>query len=363
MKVLGKPFLLILAIILVGCGERREIMIENVRVESAGWDTLPVNTSFLSRTDFGSAIPISPDTLTVTLFDSRFDTLYSGSETEIVFQDSKTGDTERVMVEVCGEFGVFKACEQAVHYASPKRTTINPEITYPRGEDDYGRGSYDLNYRLERQLPGGENWEQLSDPENLSLEVHVSIHNASSGAIHIPVDSETGNFSLKSSKGYDNFQYDLMSQLVDSSEAIVSFVVYDVISAVALVEVQKVITSKSDVTRDLEAGLFVEEAGRRLLNELRTFSVGTERYVFLNDWTYLQGPKKYVIQMDIGWRSSFIRSRWFEISGQLEIDSDGGSAVFTAVEGNSRGMRRWRNRFDNASVPLGDLQTTTSPIQ
>ena len=355
MLILRFCTVLVLSILVSACGERREIVLEHVSVESRGWDTLDVRTSFLSVSDFGQAAPISPDTVAITIFDSNFDTLYAGGQGRIPFSDKQTADNERILIEVCGSFGFFQTCDQAIHYASPKRATISVDVTYPRGED-YSRGSYLLEYELERKMLGEDTWENVIDPPGLELVLKARVEGAQADAIEIPTRIGRGEFHLSRVAGFKDFQYELMSQLVDSSEAVIVFAVHESGQEAKLGDVRKTIVAKSNQTRELEVGLFVEEAGRRLLNELKTFNVGTERYVYLNSWSYLTGQKKYVIQMDLAWRSSFIRSRWFEISGQMEIDGDGRNATFTIQDGNSRGTRRWRNRFEASSVIIGDLQ-------
>ncbi len=354
-------FLTLAAVALLSaCGERREIVIDDVEIARNGWDTLLVEPSFVSISDFGASEAVSPDTVGITIFDSAFDTLYVGSGRTVILDDASLSDREKILVEVCGAFGAFKTCDQAFQFASEKRVSLEPTVSYPI-RDDYARGSFNLRYAVERKLADSSLWEPVNSVQDLDLMLSVEVLGTDGGRISVPLASQRGSFSLRSHRNWDDYQYELMSQLVDSSKANVQFKILDPAKDQVLAELTKEIVSKSEQTRELEVGLFVEEAGRRLLNRLRTFRGGTERFVFLNDWSYLTAEKRYIIQIELAWRSAYIRSRFFRLQGQLEVEDTGRNATFTVTDGNDRGKRRWRSRFEGSTVHVGDLHTIQLP--
>lgn len=349
--------LVILIVIASGCGARREYLATEVTIDRTGWDTLAVQVGFQEKELFGEPRPAVTDSFEVRLFSAGFDTLYVGHDSLVVVPDRALNDRERLLVEACGYFGRQIVCSQRTVEASPKRVTVASELEYPEN-GDYDIGKYSFTFEAERQVYGSDAWEPVRMPAAAGSRLSVRVLGEGSEPITVPLPSRRGEFRMTNLPNNADFRRDLLAQLLDADEATVRFELFSSAFAIrAPVWVSDtVVESKTVETRDLEAGYFVQEAGARLLDLLRTFPVGPNVYLFMDRWEFDRDERMYTIVFSLSWQSSFLRSRWFQITGELHVREDGSSPIIRYVDGNERGERRWEQRFGSPEVELGAVR-------
>lgn len=339
---------------LAGCGER--FTVSEFNVTRVGWDTVRVDATWLERSAFGGQKPVDSADVRINLFDSNFDTLYSGQQRTIPVPDRDLGSEEKILVEICASHHDSSICEQQGLTASPKRFSVDHDISYP-STNDYDRGEYGASYKLERLRFDSDDWEQIELPPGFSRYIIASIDSSAGGAVQVPLRRASGRFNLKGLENYRDFRYYLLSDLLDHRAATVRFDFYAANrgESVLVASEKRTVKTKSRQTRELEAGIFMQEASRRIFSNLRTFPIGTEEYSYLDNWSFIKVTNRYVIEMDLSWRSRFIRERWYELKGILEVNEDGSDPTFRIVSGNSRALRRWRDRFTSDTVSMAPL--------
>lgn len=348
---------------MTGCGDRYSV--SEFTVARAGWDTVRVDATYLERGMFGKMTAVDSADVVVSLLDSNFDTLYSGQEKTIAVPDRELGSEEKMLIEICASFNEASICEQQGLSASPKRFSVEHDIDYP-SSNDYDRGEYGASYRLERLRFEAEEWEQIELPPDFSRYIVASIDSSDGGAVRVPLRRSSGRFDLSRLDNYRDFRYYLLSNLLDFRAATIRFDFYAANRGESFLVASetRTVKTKSRQTRELEVGIFMHEASRRILSNLRTFPIGTEEWPYLDSWSFIKVTNRYSINMTLSWRSRFIRERWYELKGVLEVNEDGTDPVFRIVSGNSRAQRRWRERFSSDTVtmdPLGVKTDSDSP--
>lgn len=347
----------LLLLTVLGCGARREYSASEVSVHRSGWDTLRVAVGFEKKAGFGEPVVVRPDSFEVRLFSSSFDTLFTGNDTVAVVPDARLGDRELLLVEACGFFGSATACGQRGIEASPKRIAVEHEMEYPEN-GDYDLGRYRFSYGASRLRHGSDSlWEPVPLPASFRTWLSIRVLGERAEPISVPLPAQRGRFKLTNLRNNADFRRDLLAQLLDSDEATVRFELYtDAFGIEGPIWVSDAtVEAKTEQTRELEAGYFVEEAGSRLLDLLRTFPVGPNVYLYMDGWSFDRESRRYEIAFSLSWQSSFLRSRWFEMSATLFVNEDGGEPVVTLTSGNERGTRRWEQRFDGPSVTLDPI--------
>ncbi|MBT8399873.1 MAG: hypothetical protein KJO98_05300, partial [Rhodothermia bacterium] len=148
------------------------------------------------------------------------------------------------------------------------------------------------------------------------------------------------------------------SKLLEENEARINFEVIGGLRGeeVRLAEDQKVVRKKAREIRELEAGYFVEQAADRVLERLTSFFGPSRTYVYLDSWQFIEGERRYTVEIELTWSSSFFRQRWHRISGTLQVDEDGRNASFHRSRTNDSGRRRWEDRVDGNVLQLGTLE-------
>lgn len=338
---------------MAGCGTRPEYSASDVAIERRGWDSLEVGVDFVRLRMFGDPVAVTPDSFEVRVFSAAFDTLFVGNDSLVVVPDARLDDRELALVEACGFFGRRVACGQEGFEASPKRVVVEDELEYPE-DGDYDLGRYAFSYGARRQVFGDSSWERIDMPGELRNHLSVRVLGERGEPIEVALDGRRGRFKLTNLRHNADFRRDLLAQLLDADEATVRFELFT--SAFSIADPvwvkDAIVESKTEQTRELEAGYFVEEAGSRLLDLLRTFPVGPNIYLFMDDWSYDREERRYAINFSLSWQSSFLRSRWFELSATLDVAESGADPVVRLTSGNERGMRRWEQRFDATEVEL-----------
>ena len=331
-------------------------MLSELEVTQNQWDSLSVSSTFQQRKALGGYEAVEAPEIHVRLYDSKFDTLYSGSQTTFPVPDRELASQEKLLIELCATFEDGEVCEQRGLAASQKKYSVDQEIDYP-SETGFDRGKFEASFRLDRIRFGTEEWEQIELPETFSRYLIASIDSSDGGSIQVPLRRMSGRFDLSSFDNYRDFKYYLLSNLLDYNSATIRFDIYAANrgETVILASETRTVKTKSRQTRELEAGMFMQEASRRVLTNLRTFPIGTEEYAYLDSWNFVKVTNRYVIEMDLSWRSRFIRERWYSLQGVLEVNEDGSDPTFKIQRGNSRAIRRWRDRFSSESINLGPL--------
>ena len=340
-----------------GCGASRQYRVESISVDRVSWDSLRVKVAFSESSTLGKSRRVVPDVYEVRVFDQAIDTVYSGSELAFSVDDRSLKDKERLLVEVCATFHMTEVCAQEGVEASPKKVVVEDEIEYPRN-DDYDSGAYDLRFSAERQVFGRpEEWESIPMARDASGRIRIQVVGGVGDGMTVSFSKPSGKLKLENVPNNADFRRDLLKGLLENNEAIVRFEVFtrafELRDPVLVRDIT--VDAKSLETREVEAGLFVEETARRLVRMLRTFPLGPQRYAYLDSWSYDRDAKRYEVDLSFGWRSSFILARYFDLTGTLSVNEDGTEAVFELKSGNERGIRRWDQQFDSRTVTLDPL--------
>ncbi|NNE36592.1 MAG: hypothetical protein HKN13_15265 [Rhodothermales bacterium] len=340
----------------MGCGARKEYLVDSIDVTRSSWDTVKVDVSFSRKLSLGDPQPVETPPLSVRVFDSSIDTLYVGSDLIFAIPDAALNDREIISVEACASFGTSEVCAQKGIVSSPKRVLIEDQFEYPL-EGDYDSGEYEFTFKAERQVFDSDDWESIPLPDDRSGLIVVNVQNGVGDGMSVPFTRRKGKFELENRRNNADFRRDLLKGLLEDNEVTVAFDVFTNAFAIRdpILQRELVVDSKSLATREVEAGLFVEETSRRLVGQLRTFPLGPQRFAYLDSWSYDRESRSYTIRLSFGWRSSFIRSRYFDLSGILTVNEDGSDGSFEITSGNSRGLRRWDQRFGSRSVAMEAL--------
>ncbi len=349
-------FLFLIAAVLAGCGQP-SYTVTGLAVERAGWDSVRVDAGFSRQNLLGPSTAVNPPSVTVVLLGSKSDTLYAGPSFSFLVPDASLGNREPLLVEVCGHFEGQEVCEQSGFLASPKRITAQQDIDYPQN-GDMDRGEFVTAFVVERQIWESEEWEEIERGRDVTGFLLAYVDGHQDEGVRIPLGRQRGHFNLARLDNYRDFRYYLRSSLLERNEATVRFDLYAGLGGDEQVVVgdEKVIRKKAREIRELEAGFFVEQAADRLLDRLSAFFGPSRTYVYLDSWQFIEGERRYAIEMELVWSSSFFRQRWYRVAGVLQVLEDGSSAVFRRTRANDRGEERWDDRIDGEEVSLGVLE-------
>ncbi len=349
--------LLGLPLILGACRIDGGYSVAELALERDSWDSVTVSVAFDHSGALGGRVDAVPDGFAVNLYNSSFDTLYAGSHTTLAVPDAALLDSEALLVEVCGRFGRSDVCEQKGLRASPKRIRVRQRIDYPQN-GDIERGNYDFDFVVERQMWNSEEWETIDRSGDVRGFVLAYVDGFEEEGVRIPFGRKAGRFNLARLDNFRDFRYYLRSKLLEDNEARVRFAVYAGLGGdeVRVADDEKIIRKKAREVRELEAGFFVEQAAGEVLGRLTSFFGPSRSYVYLDSWQFVDGERRYTIDLEITWSSSLFRQRWYRISGTLQVDEDGRNASFLRTRGNERGIERWRDRIDGNLLGLGDLE-------
>ncbi len=330
--------------------------VSDISLNRSGWDSVRVNVSFSRVNLFGRTTPVDQPALTLHLFDHNFDTLYSGAELALPVPDASLASEEPLLVEVCGRFSRIQVCEQKGFLASPKRISARHEIDYPEN-GDVEQGAYSVHLTVERPVWEQEVWEEIDSREVTGYWLAYVDGHEDEG-VRIPVRRSRGRFNLARLDNYRDFNYYLRSALMEQNEARVRFDLYAGLGAgeARVANDEKIIRKKAREIRELEAGYFVEQAAGEILRRLTSFLGPSRTYVYLDSWQFIESERRYHIEMEITWGSTFFRQRWYRLSGILEVGEDGSEALFRRRRSNDRGSDRWRDRVDGDVLRLRSLQ-------
>lgn len=347
------------AILLIssGCGTPDRFSVRDLRVVREGWDTLDVSARFVENRPMTAMTDVVPDLVTVTLFDEVYDTLYAGPLGRIAVYDENLGDEERLLLEVCGYLGTHQSCNQHALAASPKRARAEYDVTFPQDSTNgYERAFVESRVLLERQIHGEDGWERFepSGPKELYIDAWISGHPDS--GLKLPVVRRGQRFILPRYAGYRDFRYAIQSSMLDADSAAVNFDLFVRLSreAMPVASEQIVLRAKSESEREDEMRVLVERAGGQVLEAMDSFFGVRRAYVFINDWSYTALDRVYRAEFELHWQSGF-RGSWSDLSGEMQVRSDGELGTFTLIRASKRAGERWEQRIGQPVLELDHL--------
>lgn len=349
--------LVVLLLGMAGCGSPDRFAVEDLRVERSGWDTLDVAARFSRTGPMGGASVVVPDLVSVTLFDEAYDTLYAGSLGRFALFDENLGSEERLLLEVCGYLGKQMTCEQESLAASPKRATAEYEVTFPQDSTNgFERAYVESRILLERQIHGAEGWERFEPSGRREIFVDTWVERSPEARLKLPVSRRGQRFILPRYSGYRDFRYAIQSSMLDVDSAAVNFDLYVRLSrdALRVDSRQIVLRQKSSSEREAEMQALVERAGGQVLDALEGFFGIRRAYVFINDWSYTSLDRVYQAEFELHWQAG-LRGAWSDLTGEMQVRSDGELGTFTLIRASERAEERWVQRVEGTVLELNHL--------
>lgn len=339
-------------LLLSSCGAREEIVVSDLVLSHRGWDTLVVDVDFASQTVLGGIRPAAEMNRRIVAFNASYDTLYAGTDPVFAIPDIDLGNQEQVLVEVCGDVKMLRVCEQAVIAASPKRVSLEPDITYPLRKKVF-EGSYKLPFVVER-LGQDTAWQKINPSAALHGYMQAYVQGREETAIQLPFSKQRGGFNLAYKQNYKDFKYYLDSALLDNKSANVIFDIYVDLEGFtdAVASTAKEILVKTDEEHKQDIALFVEQAADKLVDRLSPFLRRKSNTVYIDRWAYNTFEKAYSVEMEVEWRGALFNRSQYSIKGVLEISETGEEATFRYVDGNKRARQRWNSRVDGEVMDL-----------
>lgn len=342
---------------LAGCGSPDRFAVGSLNVERAGWDTLDVSASFVRNTAMGGTTPVVPDLVSVTLFDEAYDTLYAGPLGRIALFDENLGNEERLLLEVCGVLGTGTTCQQESLAASPKRALSDFEVTFPQDSTNgYERALIESRVLLERQVYGADGWERFEPTGRREIFVETWVDASPEARLRLPISRRVQRFILPRYSGYRDFRYAIQSSMLDTDSAAVHFDLYIRLSRQALPVDSRLIVlrQKSSSEREAEMQALVERAGGQVLEALEGFFGIRRAYVFINDWSYTALDRVYRAEFELHWQAG-LRGAWSDLTGEMQVRSDGELGTFTLLRASERATERWEQRVGQPVFELDHL--------
>jgi hypothetical protein len=334
--------------VMMGCGDSRSGRIA-LDIERHGWDSVSVSGAFLRTNFLGMSRAIEPGQPSIYLFDSKHDTLYIGEglSARIPVPDSRLGDAEPVLIEVCARIGEEQVCEQESLRASRKRVIIEPEVDYPVG-DDLRRGTMRMRVVAERQVRGSSAWEQIDDHALPTGKVLVTVEGRANSEASIPFEGTPGSFNLERAAGYQNFRFALDNALYETHRANVVFSVHAGLGGEPAPAGETVLEVRPPSQQRL-VNVLADRAAIKVTDWLmgpgRTATMETS----VKDWDFDRESRLYTAAVRVNWVGP---QGDLELKGRLHFPPDGRDATFTIYDGTREAWALWRNRTLSNSVRL-----------
>ena len=352
---------MMLLALLVGCGGQEEYVVSDLTLQRDGWETLRVEADFAQRTFLGRSVPAEPDSTVFQLFDADYDTIQASPDPHLVVPDESLGSRERLIVEVCGLFGQQSVCEQRSLQASPKRVRAEPTITYPEG-GDFKRGTYDVQFVVERQRYGRDTWERIRrDAEGISAYLMAYVGGKKQDAVKVPLRGSHGRFDLARHDDYDDFSFQLNSRLYEKDSARVFFELHagltgDATPASLATLERKVRTKRPEEHRE-DVRYYVSQAAGELIKQL-TDSGAPGAQVHVQEWSYNSITQQYQVDVEMQWQTGggFFFGEAYRLRGELRVRRGGHEAEFQLKEASRRARKLWNEQVDGRLLRFGSLQ-------
>lgn len=345
-------------------GPGHDYVMAELRVESTGWDSIRIEPVFARRTALGGEEYVAPDSLIVYMLDAAYDTIYAGADLVLALPDADLGNSERILIDVCGTIQSAMVCEQASVMASPKRVRVQPELTYPL-EQDVQRGEYTLAFVLERRVHGSdEAWEVVRPSRTLQGRVKAAVEGRANEPVQVDITRPKGRFDLARDANYRDFKFALDSELRSRQAATIRFDVFVALRGIdaAVVSLTRNVRVKTQEERQTEVGRLAEIAADRIIEIIDPFVDERRSVAYIDTWQFNAIRGMYTVEMEVTWSSTtFVRSN-YRLHGTLDIAEDGSSAVFVLADGDRNGRRRWESRVNGNRLDLGPVDTSRGSI-
>lgn len=346
-----------LMLMTTGCGTPDRFAVRDLNVLREGWDTLDVSARFVQDRPMAGMSEVIPDLVTVTLFDEAYDTLYAGPLGRIAVFDENLGNAERLLLEVCGYLGPRQSCNQHALSASPKRAFAEYDVTFPQDSTNgYERAYVASRVLLERQIHGEDGWERFEPSGRKEVFIDAWVSGYPDARMKLPVVRRGQRFILPQYAGYRDLRYAIQSSMLDADSAAVNFDLFVQLSRTALSVASEeiVLRAKSESEREDEMRTLVERAGGQILESLDSIFGVRRAYVFINDWSYTALDRVYRAEFELHWQSGF-RGAWSDISGEMQVRSDGELGTFTLIRASEPAGERWEQRIGRSVLALNHL--------
>ena len=352
---------MMLLILLVGCGGQEEYVVSDLSLHRDGWEALHVEADFAQRTFLGRSIPAEPDSAVFQLFGAGYDTIQTSTDPRLAIPDERLGSLERLIVEVCGSFGQQSVCEQTSLQASPKRVRAEPAVTYPE-EGDFERGTYDVQFVVERQRYGRESWERIRQGAGgISAYLMAYVGGREQDAVKIPLRGAQGRFDLARQDDHEDFSFHLNSRLYEKDSARVFFELYAGLkgdptpASLATLE-RKVRTKRPEEHRE-DVRYYVSRAAEEVIKQL-TDSVNPNARVHVREWSYSNITQQYQVDMEMRWQAgaAFFFNKEYRLRGGLRVRRGGHEAQFQFKEASGRARKLWNQQVSDRVLRLGSLE-------
>lgn len=357
-RALLVPILLgVFGMFAAGCDTPDRFAVRDLNVLRDGWDTLDVSARFTEDRPMAGMSEVVPDLVTVTLFDEAYDTLYAGPLGRFAVFDENLGDEERLLLEVCGYLGTRQSCNQRALSASPKRALADYEVTFPQDSTNgYERAYVESRVLLERQIHGEEGWERFEPTGRKEIFIDTWISGHPDARMRLPVVRRGQRFILPRHAGYRDFRYAIQSSMLDADSAAVNFDLHIRLSreSIPVASQQIVLRAKSESEREDEMRALVERAGGQVLEAMDSFFGVRRAYVFINDWSYTALDRVYKAEFELHWQSG-LRGAWSDLTGEMQVRSDGELGTFTLIRASERAGERWEQRIGQTVLELDHL--------
>ena len=340
-----------------GCGSPDRFAVESLRIQRIGWDSLDVSVRFMQRSAVGGSAAVAPDLVNVTVFDERFDTLYAGPPGRVAIHDADLGNEERLLLEVCGLLGSLSSCDQEYLSASPKRALSDFEVTFPMDSTHgYERALITTGIALERKVFGRQGWEPFEPTSRYQRYVEAWVAGSPEAKLRLSIQRSVQRFILPRYNGYRDFRYAIQSSMLDTDSATVHFDLFVELAneSLPVQSRQFVLRNKSSSEREAEMRTLVERAGQQILDRLERFPGVQRAYVFINDWSYTALDRVYKTEFELHWQAGF-RGVWSDLTGEMQVRSDGELGTFTLIRASERATERWDEQVRTQVLELVHL--------
>ncbi len=344
------------ACLAVGCGG--EVRLDHLDVRRIGWDTLRVAPAFARTALFASAV--APDSLTVTVSDTRGRTLYAGYAARprrpliVPVPDKLLGNAAPFMLDLCGHFGGEVVCEQEMLNASPKRFSARLDVDYPLGRDR-DRLAWRVAWRQERQRSGGA-WERVPVPPHLPARLVLYVEGFPTDAAKIAFTGGAGEASLAAAPGYDDFWMRLNDPLLrgDSARVVVQLEALDGPRPEAAATLYRWVRPPSPEERQQEAYAFADAALAGILDALETARDGRAE-LSVEGWRFDPLQRVYHVRLALGWSGGFLHMGRYRLAGLLSVEETSRRALFNAQYLSPDIQKLWYSRVGGETLNLGAL--------
>ncbi len=196
--------------------ELSSLKIQKLEINRINWDKLeiiPDYTLDVVSADFGVTSKIIEE---ITVFDTNGKAIYeTANDHSISLPDAELGSNESITIQYCLIKAKEKVCEETKIKASPKRLSIDPEITYPFNNRIF-LGNFNLNGKISRQVFGQDEQFELVETTMGGIEASLKLRpKGSDVSVTVPVKGNSGKFDLSQVEFYQEFKQQIQQLIYD----------------------------------------------------------------------------------------------------------------------------------------------------